>query len=155
MEKTAQLLQVSTIGASAAFDSLIKHAETGEIDYEQIEKAATARAQIVINEVEKNAAIDSMVDTLQGSIDWLKEAGFDKASDALYKQAQEEMVEAGVSDADMSDEAPSDEESEAAAIDGAAQVIATATGKEKEDPDVQEAAVEAVQQAVAEAAPAE
>lgn len=148
MNKLAQMTELYNLGVSGAMDRLVKMAEDGDsgLSMDAVEKVAEARAQDTISNVAYQTKIATMVGTLGSTINFLRETGHTKAAEAVEAAAEEELAAADVPPEALEEGEIGEEEAVAAAMQGAAQVIADATGSTPDDPDVQEAAAEVVQE---------
>jgi len=148
--KTAEYYQ---IGINLAMDALEKQAVDKEsgITVEMVEKVAEMRAERVLAAERIKTATEVWNDLIAK----YAEAGNEEISEDILKYAENELAAVeekaplvNIEVVEDSKEEPTEEEAAQAAIQGAAEVLADLTGKAPDDPEVQEAAVEVVQDAV-------
>ncbi|MFA7709489.1 MAG: hypothetical protein WCY30_00115 [Candidatus Neomarinimicrobiota bacterium] len=151
-DKTAEAYQ---FGVDLVMGELEKAAsgEKPTVDIKVVNKLAEHRAQKAMFQDRIKVAAIAYEDIAEK----VAEAGNEKLAEEILKYAEGELSEAIEEAGDLAvspevveaEEEPTEEEIEEAAIQGAADVIADMTGKEPDDPEVQEAAAEVVQEAVA------
>lgn len=166
MNKQAQLNKIYDSGVDWALEHFYKLAEDDEVNItkEEINKVASDRATRAQEARDKNVKIGTAIEVANNAVTLLHENGFKEAAELISKTAQEDLSgvelpaaapEEGSEEAAAAEVAPSEDEAAEAAVQGAAEVIAELTGGEPEDPEVQEAAVEIVEEAVEAASTAE
>lgn len=161
MNKQAQLNEIYNGGVDWAFDHFYKLAEDDEVKItkEDVDKVASDRAIRAQEARDESVKIGTVIEVANNAFTLLNEAGHTEAAELISKTAQEDLsnvmlpsavpeIEEGSEEAVAAEAAPSDEEAAEAAVQGAAEVIAELTGGEPEDPEIQEAAVEIVEEAV-------
>jgi len=142
--KMAALQYFYGIGVDAAFDALEKSASA-----EQVEKVAEERAAYTLEKVAKSVSLQAADDICEFLIKVGEEEAAEKLADAIVNGIDENdiPVNAELTEEDLA-ELP-EEEAGDAAVQGAAEVISEATGQPVDSQEVQDAAAEVVEQAVA------
>lgn len=164
MNKTAQLVEYKSAAVKWAFTAMEKKAADPKVklSIEDVEKVAEARAERAVAARVKTAELETLIEVTNNTIQFLNDNNFKQAANALSKQAMEELKEVEMPEAPaeeaapevapeaepVAEEEPSEDEITAAAIQGAAEVVAEIAGKQPEDPEVQEVAKEIVEEAV-------
>jgi len=142
--KMAALQYFYGIGVDAAFNALEKSASA-----EQVEKVAEERAAYTLEKVAKGVSLQAADDICEFLIKVGEEEAAEKLADAIVNGIDENdiPVNAELTEEDLA-EVP-EEEAGDAAVQGAAEVISEATGQPVDSQEVQDAAAEVVEQAVA------
>lgn len=113
--------------------------------------AAEEQGNAIVAEFVKQASLryDARFEAFEDAVGMLKEAGHDKAAEALAEAAEAEAEDTNAEA--MSEEDPDEEVAIAAAVEGATKVIAEEIGADMSDPEQAAAVEEAAEEAVAEA----
>lgn len=158
MDKISQIRAYASAGRDWAINSLYDKVASGDADAET-GAALDELVEKYASEAIEGRLFSEKVATINSVISLLDEADMKDAAGLLSKVAQEELADVELpeeggeemGEEEMGEEEVSDEEAAAAAVQGAAEVLSDLTGVDQDDPELQAAAEEIVQEAVAEA----